>query len=97
MNPPQFEWDERKAVTNVRKHGVGFEEAATVFADPHAVIFDDEAHSNAELRELIIGHSDRNRLLVVSFTERGEAVRIISARRATNKERRDYEKYAGFE
>lgn len=60
-----------------------------------AVIFDDEAHSDEEHRELIVGHSDRQRLLIVSFTERDDAIRIISARHATHQERRDYEEYAG--
>jgi uncharacterized DUF497 family protein len=87
----QFEWDKTKAASKRRKHGVSFEEAATVFADPLAAIFDDEAHSAEELRELIIGHSDEASLLVVSFTERPSGIRIISARRATRKERRDYE------
>jgi len=86
-----FEWDSRKAALNEAKHGVAFEEAETVFANPLAVIFDDEAHSADEARELIIGHSRRNRILVISFVERSEAVRIISARPATGKERRDYE------
>lgn len=87
-------WDEAKAASNVSKHGVTFEEAATVFDNPLAVIFDDERHSGDEVRELIIGHSERNRLLLVSFAERDEAIRIISARGATRKERRDYENNA---
>jgi uncharacterized DUF497 family protein len=91
----EFEWDEDKAASNQKKHRVTFEEAATVFADPLAAIFDDEAHSEEEQREIIIGHSDENRLLLVSFTERAGAVRIISARRATKKERQDYEENQG--
>jgi uncharacterized protein len=87
----EFEWDAQKAETNLRKHRVSFEEAATVFGDSLAVIFDDEAHSLEEAREIIIGHSDRSRLLLVSFTERSAKIRIISARRATKTERRDYE------
>ncbi len=88
----RFEWDDNKARFNLRKHGVSFDEASTVFDDPLAAIFDDEAHSSAELRELIIGHSIAGRLLVVSFTERpGEILRLISARVATRKERQDYE------
>jgi uncharacterized DUF497 family protein len=86
-----FEWDEDKAASNQKKHGVTFEEAATVFADPLAAIFDDEAHSEEEQREIIVGHSVDDRLLLVSFTEREGAIRIISARRATKRERRDYE------
>lgn len=87
----EFEWDAQKAEANRTKHGVSFEEAATVFGDSLAVIFDDEAHSIEEYREIIIGHSDRSRLLLVSFTERSEKIRIISSRRATKRERRDYE------
>jgi uncharacterized DUF497 family protein len=87
-----FEWDARKAVGNFRKHSVGFDEAATVFDNPSAVIFDDEGHSVDEVREIIIGHSARNRLLLVYFTERPrDVVRIICARPANRKERRDYE------
>lgn len=81
----------RKALANQQKHGVSFEEAATVFANPLAAIFDDPDHSQDELREIVVGHSDRNRVLIVSFTERGGAVRIISARAATPRERKDYE------
>jgi uncharacterized DUF497 family protein len=88
---PSFEWDEAKAQENQQKHGVSFEEAASVFANPLAAIFDDPDHSQDEVREIIVGHSDRNRVLVVSFTERGGAVRIISARVATPRERKDYE------
>jgi hypothetical protein len=87
----RFEWDDSKARLNRRNHGVGFEEAATVFVDPLARIFDDEAHSTEELREIIIGHSSDDRLLLVCFTERSDVVRIISARKVTRKERRDYE------
>lgn len=88
----QFEWDEDKAKANAKKHGVTFEEASSVFADPLAAIFVDEAHSGGEeLREIIIRHSEDGRLLLTSFTERGEAIRIISARQATKRERKDYE------
>ncbi|MCB0181140.1 MAG: BrnT family toxin [Anaerolineae bacterium] len=87
----RFEWDSNKAAINQQKHHVSFEEAATVFSDPLAVIFDDEEHSIEEIREVIIGHSANNRLLLVSFTERVEAIRIISARQATRIERKDYE------
>ena len=87
----EFEWDKEKAASNLKKHKVTFEEAATVFADPLAAIFDDEVHSEEEQREIIVGHSEENRLLLVCFTERAGAIRIISARRATKKERRDYE------
>jgi uncharacterized DUF497 family protein len=83
--------DADKARTNGQKHGVTFEEAATVFGDQLAVIFDDEAHSDDEPREIIVGHSEQNRILLVSFTERFDRIRIISARRATKRERKDYE------
>lgn len=87
----RFEWDARKALTNLVKHGVSFEEATTVFIDPLARIFDDQDHSVAESREIIIGHSRKQRLLIVCFIERGDAIRIFSARKATNIERQDYE------
>jgi uncharacterized protein len=90
----EFEWDPGKAEENIKKHGVGFDEALTVFADPSARIFDDPDHSNDETREIIIGYSKRQRLLLVSFTERAPKVRIISARRATKRERQDYEQSA---
>lgn len=86
-----FDWDRKKAASNLRRHGVSFEEAVTVFADPLARIFGDEDHTTEEQREIIIGHSARERLLLVSFTEREDAIRIISARKATNNERKDYE------
>ena len=87
----EFEWDPRKAAVNHRKHGVTFQEGATVFGDQLAVIFTDEFHSVGERRELIIGHSNLKHLLLVSFAERSGKIRIISARRATKRERRDYE------
>ena len=87
----RFEWDPRKAAANLSKHGVQFEEALTVFGDPLAKIFDDEDHSVTEQREIIIGHSAKGRLLVVSFVARGETVRVLSARRAARRERKDYE------
>ena len=87
----RFEWDARKALTNRMKHGVSFEEATTVFANPLARIFDDPHHSIAESREIIIGLSQKQRLLLVCFTEREDGVRIISARKATTLERQDYE------
>jgi len=90
----QFEWDESKAATNLSKHGVSFEEAKTLFNNPLALIFDDEAHSLGEQREIIIGRSKQDRLLLVAFTERTNRIRIISARLATRKEREDYERNA---
>jgi uncharacterized protein len=89
---PEFEWDAGKAERNVRKHGITFEEALTVFADPLARIFDDPDHSSEERRELIIGHSAKGRrVLIVSFAEQGPKMRIISARKVTKRERHDYE------
>jgi len=87
----EFEWDEDKAAANLAKHDVSFEEAATVFADPVAVVFDDEVHSIEEHREIIVGYSAGGRLLIVCFTERPPAIRIISARRATKRERKAHE------
>ena len=86
-----FEWRTAKAEANVRKHGVTFAEALTVFEDPLARIFDDPDHSGDEPRELVVGSSARQRLLFVSFTQRGPRTRIISARAATRRERHDYE------
>ena len=89
----RFEWDPRKARQNLLKHGVSFEEALTVFADPLARIFDDQDHSIEEQRDIIVGHSIKERLLVVCFTAQGESVRIFSARKATRRERKDYEEH----
>ena len=88
----EFEWSVAKAKNNLKKHGVSFEEAETVFEDPHAYTQEDELHSDHESREVIIGYSDRKRLLMVSFIQLAEwLVRIISSRRATPRERRVYE------
>jgi len=87
----RFEWDPRKAKSNLAKHGVSFTEAMTVFADPLARIFNDDEHSREERREIIVGHSAKQNLFLVSFTARGDRVRILSAREATRLERRDYE------
>ena len=76
----KFEWDRRKAASNLRKHGIAFTEAIAVFRDPLARIHDDPDHSAGEKREVILGHSSRNQLLLVFFTERGETVRIFGAR-----------------
>ena len=92
-----FEWDINKARKNEAKHKVNFEEASSVFDDPLACIFNDPDHSLEEDREIIIGHSISGRLLIVCFTERmKDTVRIISARKASRKEREDYENYAKF-
>ena len=72
-----FEWNREKARRNRAKHGVSFGEALTAFADPLGRIFDDPAHADGESREILVGHSQRRQLLVVSFAERGESVRII--------------------
>ncbi len=93
---PQFEWDDRKADVNLERHGVSFKETTGVFRDPLACIFDDEWHSVREIWELIIGHSLQYRLLVVCFTERSGVIRIISARPATRKERKNYEEQFRF-
>ncbi len=89
----QFEWDKNKADNNLKKHKVSFEEACSVFRDTWAYIFDDEDLSTPEeSREIIIGNSEKNKLLLVSYTERVEnIIRIISSRLATKHERRDYE------
>jgi uncharacterized DUF497 family protein len=89
----QFEWDQRKAATNLRKHGVAFTDAIAVFSDPLARIFPDPDHSEAEERELIVGYDSAARLLYVSFVERRGNVRIISVRRATSREASAHEKY----
>jgi len=86
-----FEWDPQKAKSNIEKHGVSFEEASTVFRDPLSLTIDDPLHSTGELRMVQIGISHKDRLLVVVHTERGDNIRIISARKATKKERNNYE------
>lgn len=87
----EFEWNPDKAKLNVEKHGISFQEAATVFNDPLSVTFPDPDHSIGENRYVIIGISRSRQLLVVAHTDRGEKVRIISARKATRPERRFYE------
>jgi uncharacterized DUF497 family protein len=91
MVGPTFEWDAAKAVANLLQHGVSFEEAATVFQDPLANIHDDPDHSATERRDIIVGHSVQGQLLLVSFTNRGSKLRLISARPVTRHERHDYE------
>jgi uncharacterized DUF497 family protein len=86
-----FEWDEAKAVANLAKHGVAFDEAKTVFDDPLYVDFYDPEHSVDEHRYIIIGESQQGRLLIVAYTERDEATRLISARDVTSTEREVYE------
>jgi uncharacterized DUF497 family protein len=87
----EFQWDEDKANANEQKHGVDFTEAMTVFADPLSLTGYDPDHSDVEDRYLTMGYSEEGRLLIVSHTDRGEAIRIISAREASRTERKDYE------
>lgn len=87
----EFEWDKSKAVSNLSKHGVSFDEAQTVFDDTLYIDFYDPDHSYNEHRYIIVGQSAQNRLLVISYTERGNVIRLISARKATRKERETYE------
>jgi uncharacterized DUF497 family protein len=86
-----FEWDPLKANANVRKHGVTFDEATTVFGDAHAMLLPDPDHSIHEMRYLLLGLSTRHRLLVVAYVERPPRTRLISARQATRQERNRYE------
>jgi uncharacterized DUF497 family protein len=86
-----FEWDANKAGSNLAKHRVSFEEAATVFGDPLSMTIFDPAHSQTEDRFIILGRSHLDKLLVVVHTERGDNIRIISARRASRRERKQYE------
>jgi uncharacterized protein len=86
-----FEWDEVKARRNARRHKVTFAEAVTVFSDPYLVTFPDEEHSDVEERFISIGRSDRGRILLVVHTDRGDAIRLISCRKATAAERTTYE------
>jgi uncharacterized protein len=86
-----FEWDRAKAELNLKEHGVSFEEATTVFRDPLSITISDPDHSGSEDRFIDIGMSHNMQLLVVSYTERQDRIRIISARRATRAERKNYE------
>mgnify|MGYP000411196215 CR=1 FL=1 len=90
----QFEWDQRKAAANQRKHGVRFKDAISVFLDARARIFPDPDHSETEDRELIVGYDSAARLLYISFVERHGNVRIIRARRATMREVLAHEKFS---
>jgi hypothetical protein len=87
----KFEWDAKKAAANLRRHGVSFEEATTVFGDRLAKTYEDPDHSDREARELTFGFSSTGRALVVAHCERAERVRLISARPMTRRERRQYE------
>ncbi|MBS3955238.1 MAG: BrnT family toxin [Methylomicrobium sp.] len=87
----KFEWDPKKATANVKKHGVTFQEAATIFGDPLAITFDDPDHSMSENRYITFGLSLQKRLIVVSHNERVDRAKIINARLMDRKERRIYE------
>jgi hypothetical protein len=87
----EFEWDRDKAAANLRKHRVSFEDAATIFGDPFARTYEDPDALDAEARELTFGVSRAGKALVVAHCERGDRVRIISARGMTRREKRDYE------
>ena len=91
-----FEWDEDKAAANFKKHKMSFEEAKTVFADPFAITIDDPKHSVNEYRFVDTGISADGKILVVSYTEREEKIRLISCRKATKTERKIYEEGKGF-
>jgi uncharacterized DUF497 family protein len=94
MGDLQFTWDPAKAAANLRKHGVGFEDASTVFRNPLAKVLPDPTHNEMEQRSLILGHSSGGRLLLVVFTETEERIRIISARDASARERHEYEEHS---
>jgi uncharacterized DUF497 family protein len=89
----QFEWDEKKAKINKRKHGITFEEATTAFADELSITIDDPLHSEDENRLILIGQSKRFKTLIVIHVEKRESIRIISARKATKHEQKFYEEY----
>jgi len=89
----QFEWDEKKAKINKRKHGITFEEATTAFADELSITIDDPIHSEDEDRLILIGQSKGFKTLIVIHVEKKESIRIISARRATKHEQKFYEEY----
>ena len=95
MKMIEFEWDENKNRINIEKHGIAFEEAATVFYDDYAILFDDPDHSAEEERFLILGITRRENLCIVSHCYRGkdEIIRIISARKATKHEMKTYNEY----
>ena len=90
-----FEWDRQKAELNLKTHDISFEEAATAFRDTLSITIPDPAHSEGEIRFLLIGMTTAQRTVVVAHTERGDNIRIISARSATRREIRDYEQGSG--
>ena len=85
-----YEWDSSKAAANLKKHRVAFTEAATVFLDPLALTYEDPDHSEGEQRYITLGESTRGRVILVAHLDRGDRIRIISARRATRKEAHEY-------
>jgi uncharacterized DUF497 family protein len=87
----EFEWDAHKAILNLKKHNVPFEEATTVFGDPLSITVPDPDHSLEEDRYILIGMSANHRLLMVAHAERGDRIRIMSARELTRREREQYE------
>ncbi len=87
----EFEWSSEKAATNLRNHGVAFDEATTIFGDPFAITYPDPDHSVGEFRFLTFGVSSTGRALVVAHTDRGDKIRIISTREMTRRERAEYE------
>ena len=89
----QFEWDEEKEKLNIRKHGISFEEAVSVFEDSFSLTIYDPLHSIDEDRFIDLGYSSKGRLLVVIYTERGNRIRLISCRKATNQEKISYEQF----
>ncbi len=88
-----FEWDDRKSIANLKKHGVSFSEARTIFGDPLSITVADSDHSDTEQRFVDIGMSEKGRVLVISYTERRASIRIISARCALPVERNSYEEH----
>ena len=89
----KFEWDDKKANINRRKHGITFEEATTAFADELSITIDDPLHSHDEERLILIGMSKQLKILVVIHVERGDVIRLVSARKATKQEQKFYEEY----
>jgi len=94
MNDLHFTWDPTKEASNLKKHGVSFDEGSTLFRDPLATVLPDPTHSRWEERLLIIGHSAAGRLLLVVFAERTDRLRIISARETSARERLEYEEHS---
>jgi uncharacterized DUF497 family protein len=94
MDDLRFTWDPAKAAANLGKHAVSFEDASTLFRNPLAKVLPDPTHSEHEFRSLIIGHSAGGRLLLVVFAEAIDRIRIISAREASARERREYEEHS---